>query len=66
MKRNVEKVWDARYTLGARYLPKNTVKAFLFLTIFFLLFQCTSICVHFTKPVISEKENFRLKNNLWF
>jgi hypothetical protein len=25
MKRNVEKVWGARYTLGARYLPKNTV-----------------------------------------
>ena len=24
-KRNVEKVWDARYTLGARYLSKNTV-----------------------------------------
>ena len=25
IKRNVEKVWDARYTLGARYLSKNTV-----------------------------------------
>jgi hypothetical protein len=25
IKRYVEKVWDARYTLGARYLPKNTV-----------------------------------------
>ena len=25
IKRNVEKVWGARYTLGARYLPKNTV-----------------------------------------
>jgi hypothetical protein len=25
IKRNVEKVWDARYTLGARYLPKNKV-----------------------------------------
>jgi hypothetical protein len=23
--RNVEKVWGARYTLGARYLSKNTV-----------------------------------------
>ena len=22
---NVEKVWGARYTLGARYLSKNTV-----------------------------------------
>jgi hypothetical protein len=22
---NVEKVWDARYTLGARYLLRNTV-----------------------------------------
>ena len=25
MKRNVEKVWGARYTLDARYLSKNTV-----------------------------------------
>jgi hypothetical protein len=25
IKRNVEKVWDARYALGARYLPKNMV-----------------------------------------
>jgi hypothetical protein len=25
VKRNVKKVWGARYTLGARYLPKNTV-----------------------------------------
>jgi hypothetical protein len=24
IKRNVEKVWGARYTLGARYLPTNT------------------------------------------
>jgi S-adenosylmethionine hydrolase len=23
--RNIIKVWGARYTLGARYLPKNTV-----------------------------------------
>jgi hypothetical protein len=25
IKRNVEKVWGVRYTLGAHYLPKNTV-----------------------------------------
>ena len=25
IKRNVEKVWSARYTLGALYLSKNTV-----------------------------------------
>ena len=25
IKRNVENVWGARYTLGARYLSKNTV-----------------------------------------
>ena len=25
IKRNVEKVWGARYTLGARYLSENTV-----------------------------------------
>ena len=28
IKRNVEKVWGARYTLGARYLSKNMVLAF--------------------------------------
>ena len=28
IKRNVEKVWGARYTLGARYLSKNTVICF--------------------------------------
>jgi hypothetical protein len=26
IKRNVEKVWGARYTLGPRYLSKNTVR----------------------------------------
>ena len=30
IKRNVEKVWGARYTLGARYLSKNTVYIYLF------------------------------------
>ena len=29
IKRNVEKVWGARYTLGARYLSKNTVICFI-------------------------------------
>ena len=29
IKRNVEKVWGARYTLGARYLSKNTVYVML-------------------------------------
>ena len=28
IKRNVEKVRGARYTLGARYIPKNTVVQF--------------------------------------
>ena len=28
IKRNPEKVWGARYTLGARYLSKNTVITF--------------------------------------
>ena len=28
IKRNVEKVWVARYTLGERYLSKNTVNIF--------------------------------------
>ena len=35
IKRNVEKVWGARYTLGARYLSKNTV---------ILLSECTEKC----------------------
>ena len=28
IKKNVEKVWGARYTLGARYLSKHTVIVF--------------------------------------
>ena len=32
IKRNVEKVWGALYTLGARYLSKNTVLTFSPLT----------------------------------
>ena len=28
IKSNVEKVWGARYTLGARYLSKNTVYSY--------------------------------------
>jgi hypothetical protein len=28
IKRNVEKVWGARYTLGARYISQNTVFSF--------------------------------------
>jgi len=30
IKTNVEKVWGARYTLGARYLSKNTVLVSIF------------------------------------
>ena len=40
IKRNVEKVWGARYTLGARYLPKNTVfelRKYIFLFKAFIL-----------------------------
>ena len=36
IKRNVEKVWGARYTLGARYLSKNTV---IHVGIFLFLFH---------------------------
>ena len=41
IKRNVEKVWGARYTLGGRYLPKNTVIVFYLTscTIFVTLFM---------------------------
>ena len=31
IKRNVEKVWGARYILGARYLSKNTVMYFTYM-----------------------------------
>ena len=30
IKSNVEKVWGARYTLGARYLSKNTVHIYIY------------------------------------
>ena len=32
IERNVEKVWGARYTLGVRYLSKNTVLYILYYT----------------------------------
>jgi hypothetical protein len=32
IKRTVEKVWGARYTLGAHYLSKNTVFYFYFVS----------------------------------
>ena len=38
IKRNVEKVWGARYILGARYLSKNTV-------IYMYLYLCVCVCV---------------------
>ena len=31
IKRNVEKVWGARYTLGVRYLSKNTVYKYVYM-----------------------------------
>ena len=40
IKRNVKKVWDARYTLGARYLSKNTVDA----TYYFIVLLIGSTC----------------------
>jgi len=43
IKRNAEKVWGARYTLGARYLSKNTVAIFIcvgeFMHPVYLIFQ---------------------------
>ena len=38
IKRNVEKVWGARYTLGARYLLKNTVFSIYFNMILNIVF----------------------------
>jgi hypothetical protein len=40
IKRNVEEVWGARYTLGARYLLKNTVYIFVCL----LLLEGRRLC----------------------
>ena len=37
IKRNVEKVWGARYTLGAGYLSKNTVCLFNVYIFFYIL-----------------------------
>jgi hypothetical protein len=41
IKRNVEKVWRARYTLGARYLSKNTVHACGFVLSMLVLQSCS-------------------------
>ena len=34
IKRNVKKVWGARYTLGARYLSKSTVQSIFYIIYF--------------------------------
>ena len=39
IKRNVEKVWGACYTLGARYLSKNTVY------IIVVFYDCMYVCI---------------------
>ena len=44
IKRNVEKVWGARYTLGARYLSKNTVSYHNFVCLK-LQYICTANCM---------------------
>ena len=42
IKRNVKKVWVARYTLGARYLSKNTV--YIYICMMVLRFFFIAIC----------------------
>ena len=50
IKRNVEKVWGARYTLGACYLSKNTVYFFCNATNFVTDQQVqTDISIQFVK-----------------
>ena len=46
-KRNVEKVWGARYTLGARYLSKNTVYILQYLLFIFPFLQISSFAQAF-------------------
>ena len=46
IKMNVEKVWGARYTLGARYLSKNTVR-----------FKKKNVYVHLERVVCCTLKN---------
>jgi hypothetical protein len=46
--KNVEKVWGARYTLGARYLSKNTVIA------------ASSLLIHLNKRTFQMLSSRRL------
>ena len=50
IKRNVEKVWGARYTLGARYLSKNTayIVYYILFIVYYLLYIMYYILYIFT------------------
>jgi hypothetical protein len=53
IKRNVEKVWGVRYTLGARYLPKSTL--ILLFEISVSIFQISGANRNHASPLQLEK-----------
>jgi hypothetical protein len=53
---NAEKVWDARYTLGARYLSKNTAIHLLKIPNIFRALACSSSggLIVYMQPLVSS------------
>jgi hypothetical protein len=56
IKRNVEKVWGARYTLGARHLPKNTVLPII-ICIFLLSIMYNKGSFGYLKMALLQRRN---------
>ena len=46
IKMNVEKVWGACYTLGARYLSKNTVCVCVYIYIYIYIYCILGVIFH--------------------
>jgi hypothetical protein len=69
MKRNVEKVWGSRYTLGSRYLSKNTVYIILFFALFSnFIYIAKIICIFFYENRVRgkpEKRQFERSGCRW-
>ena len=65
IKKNVEKVWGVRYTLGGRYLSKNTVNIFYEFKNSFLFFLLrTSLNVMHVNSECTTHKNIRKQTGL--
>ena len=60
IKRNVEKVWGARFTLGARYPSKNTVFVYLLKLRSFHYLAVTQQCNYYKEVLFKIQETMNI------